>query len=300
MAANFSAGKSPITCLLSTLFFSLHTMHLLATVLASLFPPGIQAARLTLAVTSLTERLWSSRWAASVRRRARSSPGMMTGSEGTPRSRAISAAGTLPDIFTWPPDSCAPRLARRPDCSAAMAVAELERNWSSAAAARSRGEGAMRTADLSLVSKARRTLARMFRLVCRLYLDRQVSARPLILWPLLRCSWIPRVPPVGARPAGGRAPPGAVGAQVVQVVRWVATVAEGMVSSGHSLLGSLRNAGPSCQRLAAPSSERETLPLVPRSAGLSVVSTYVMGSMVEQSSFSSAMVPVISDTLFCQ
>ena len=167
--------------MLSALFLILQAMHLLATVLASLFPPGIQVARLTLAVTSLTERRWSSRWAASVRRRARSSPGMMTGSAGTPRSRAISAAGTLPDTFTWPSDSCAPRLARRPDWRAAMAVPELARNWSWVAAARSRGEGLVRTEDLSLVSRARRTLASTFRLVGRLYLDRQVSTRSLIL-----------------------------------------------------------------------------------------------------------------------
>ena len=62
--ASFYSGKFPIICLFKIPLFMWHTMHLLATVLASLFPPGMKTVRHTLAVTSLTVIQWSSVWAA--------------------------------------------------------------------------------------------------------------------------------------------------------------------------------------------------------------------------------------------
>ena len=85
---SFSSGRSPMICLLMILLFFLHTMHLLATALASLLPPGMSTVRRTLAVMSRTVMRWSSAWASSVIRRARSSEGMRMGREDVPSRRA--------------------------------------------------------------------------------------------------------------------------------------------------------------------------------------------------------------------
>ena len=85
---NFSSGRLPMICLLMTVVLVRHTMHLPATALANLFPPGMKAVRRTPEVTSHTVLRWSSRWASSVTLKASSSVGMITARESVPRSHA--------------------------------------------------------------------------------------------------------------------------------------------------------------------------------------------------------------------
>ena len=79
-----------------------------------------------------------------------------------------------------------------------------------------------------------------------------------------------------------------------------AALLRGSTWSGHCSLGEVRKAGPCCQGDPGPMSARETVPLVPRSAGLRTEGTWVTGSSTSHLGARSSSSPVTSETLFCQ